>query len=155
VTATCDTFYVDPRRVRGARWSALAFALLALWFARGIATELAGRGLGVPWWLWALTAAVLAFLSFHRAWALAHRARPVIRIDDERLEWGSTYHFTNRRRRVALAEIRGIGWKTPREIRIDTRAGPPVALRLAEIDPVQRQAVYDALERRLPARQRD
>ena len=79
------------------------FGLGALWYAWWVPVEYAGQGIGAPWWLWALAALSFGAISFHRAWVLAHRERPVAQIGTEELEWGSTYLFTSKRNRIPPA----------------------------------------------------
>ena len=138
-------FFISERRVRAAWWSLAAFGLGAIFYAWQIPAAYGGRGIGVPWWLWSLAAASFGFVSFHRAWVLGHRDRPVVQIGDEDLEWGSTYSFTAKRHRVSFGDLRSIHWKNPNVIRLGTAAGNEVSMRLAEVADDERAIVFKSI----------
>ena len=147
-SANAGVFFISERRVKAVWFSLFVFGLGALFYAWR-AVEHSSREIGAPWWLWALAALSFAFISFHRAWVLAHRERPVVRIGDEEIEWGSTYYFSSKRHRVPFRDLRSISWKSPNVIGLATQAGDEIAMRIAEIAKDERPALFESISSRL------
>ncbi len=138
-------FFISQRRVNAVWLSLLVFGLGAIFYAWQVPAAYTGAGVGAPWWLWALAAGSFGFLSFHRAWVLRHRQRPVVQIGNEELEWGSTYYFTDKRHRVAFRELQSIRWKNPNVIRLGTVSGGEISMRIAEVAADERPAMFESI----------
>ncbi len=144
-------FFISERRVKAVWCSLFVFGLGALFYAWQVPVEYAGRGIGAPWWLWALAAVAFGFVSLHRAWVLGHRQRPVVHIGREELEWGSTYYITSKRHRVRFRDLRSISWRNPNVIRLDTVSGGEISMRIGEIAKAERPAVFDSISSNIDA----
>jgi hypothetical protein len=100
---------------------------------------------------WARTGFALALsgsvLIFTRG--LLHRRDPIVRITGDDLEWGSPFYLTGKRRKLSIRTIRGLERKGKSTLILGTSEGRSVRLRLAELDPVERQQVYDEIATRM------
>jgi hypothetical protein len=142
-------FFISRRVRLGSQLCVVVFAIAFVWHAAQGVMEYLGRGIGAPWWLRVLAAVAHGLIASYFAWGLAHSARPVVCIGEREVEWGSPFYFSGRRHRARFDEIRSIGWKSPRRIRLDLGPNGEVAMRVAELDKRERQAVYDAVARRI------
>jgi hypothetical protein len=142
-------FFIGRRTRKGSQLCIVVFAVSLVWYAAWGIIEYIGRGIGAPWWLCALAAVSHGLVSFYFSWGLAHSARPVVCAGEREVEWGSVFFLSGRRHRVRFDEIRSIGWKTPRRIRLDMGPSGEAVMRVAEIDKDDRQAVYDAIVQRI------
>ncbi len=146
-----DAFFLS-RRLRWASWYGVLFLPVAVaWYAYWAWMEHAGSGIGIPWLLYALSALSHGVLLVCFAWGLFHQSRPVIRVSDREVDWGSPFYFTGNRRRIPIDEIRSVGWRSPKRLRLETRSRGPVDVNLKWIAKDQREEVYDAVARRIHA----
>jgi hypothetical protein len=144
-----DAFYLSRWRRRIAWFVVSFFPLIVAWQSIWAWLEREGRGVGIPWELYALGAAANALVWFYVGWGLLHRSRPIVQVSDPEVEWGSVFYFTGKRRRIAIDEIRSVGWKNPRRLRLETRSLAPVTINVMEIAKEERQKLYDAIARRI------
>jgi hypothetical protein len=111
--------------------------------------ERAGVGIGVPWWLYALSALAHGFAWTCFAWGLLHRNRPVVDVSEREVEWGSVFPFAGGRRAIPIDEIRSVAWKSPRRLRVETRSLGFAEIRVAEVDKEDRKMIHDAISSRI------
>jgi hypothetical protein len=89
----------------------------------------------------------LAAIWFCMVWGLAHLRRPVVSIGDRDVEFGSIFRFGSRPS-LLLDDIAEIEVK-PRSLRLRTRPGLIVLVRMPELSSASRAAVHTALKRRI------
>jgi hypothetical protein len=142
-------FFLGRRATRVTRLTVAVFSVALAWHAWLASMEYAGRGIGAPWELAALAAFADGLFAAYCGRALARASRPVIRVDDRQVEWGSAFALSGKRRRLPLAAIGSLAWKTPKRLRLETREGGEIVLHLAEIDATDRRAVFEAIQQRI------
>jgi hypothetical protein len=130
----CHEFFISRRVCRGSQICVATFAVAFVWHAAQGVTEYLGGGIGVPWSLRALAAVTHGLVAFYFAWGLVRSARPVVRIGEREVEWGSPFYLSGRRHGVRLDEIRSIGWRSPRRIGLDLGPSGGIEMRVAQLD---------------------
>ena len=146
--AGCE-FFLGRRATRVTRLTVAVFGVALAWHAWLAYREYGGRGIGAPWELAALAAFADGLFAAYCARALARASRFVFRVGDREIEWGSAFALSGRRRRLPLDAIRSLAWQTPKRLRLETREGGAIVLRLAEIDAEDRRAVFEAIRQRI------
>jgi len=149
MTTATREFFLSRRATAITRLTVVVFSVALAWHAWLAFTEYTGRGARVPWELSTLAAVADGLFAAYCAVGLLRASRPVVRLDEREVEWGSVFALSGRRRRFPLQAIRQVAWLTPKRLRIETHAGEEAVVRLAEIDAADRAQLFEALRQRL------
>jgi len=148
-TRATREFFLSRRATAITRLTVLVFGAALVWHAWLAFAGYTGRGPRLPWELATLAAVADGLFAAYCAGGLLRASRPVVRLDDRELEWGSVFAGSRRRRRLPLQAIREVVWQTPKRLHIETQAGDETVVRLAEIDAAGRQQLFEAIRQRI------